>query len=151
MSGFTYTISVEDEEIRTGIQGLIGKMENMAAFHKSVGEHMLNSTEDRFDTETAPDGTAWAHHGPATIARRGSAELTILRESGTLAGSFNYEADDAQVEIGTPTIYAAMMHFGGTKTAYPNLWGDIPARPILGATSEDETIIAEMAEDFLSE
>lgn len=152
MSGFTYTISVEDEEIRTGLPGLIGKMENMAALHKSVGEHMLNSVEDNFDNETAPDGTPWAHHAPATVAsrlrRNGNAELTILRESGALAGSFNYEADADQVEIGTPTIYAAIHHFGGA--AGRNQSVDIPARPILGVSSDDEIALAEMAQDFLS-
>lgn len=153
MSGFTYTISVEDDEITHGMAGLIGKMENMAAFHKSVGEHMLNSTEDNFDNEIAPDGTPWVHHAPATVAsrlrRNGNAELTILRESGALAGSFNYEADDAQVEIGTPTIYAAIHHFGGA--AGRNQSVDIPARPILGISSDDEIALTEMAEDFLSE
>ena len=153
MSGFKFTIDIEDHEIDHGMEMLVGKMENLAAFHKSVGEHMLNSTEDRFDTETAPDGTAWAHHAPATIAsrlrRNGNAELTILRESGALAGSFNYEAGDAQVEIGTPTIYAAIHHFGGS--AGRNQSVDIPARPILGISSDDEIALAEMAEDFLSE
>lgn len=152
MSGFTYTISVEDDEITHGMAGLIGKMENMAAFHKNVGERMLNSVEDNFDNETAPDGTPWVHHAPATVAsrlrRNGNAELTILRESGALAGSFNYEAAADQVEIGTPTIYAAIHHFGGE--AGRNQSVNIPARPILGISSDDETIIAEMAEEYLS-
>ncbi len=26
-------------------------------------------------------------------------------------------------------VYAAMQNFGGTKAEFPNLWGDIPARP----------------------
>lgn len=153
MSGFKYTISIEDDEIDHGMGALVGKMENLAAFHRSVGEHMLNSTEDRFDTETAPDGTPWVHHAPATVANRlrrnGNAELTILRESGALAGSFNYKADDTQVEIGTPIIYAAIHHFGGA--AGRNQSVDIPARPILGVSSDDEFALTEMAQDFLSE
>lgn len=153
MSGFTYTISMDDNEFHDVMPRLIGKMENMAAFHKSVGEHMLNSTEDNFGTETAPDGTPWVYHAPATVAsrlrRHGNAELTILRESGALAGSFNYEADDTQAEIGTPTIYAAIHHFGGA--AGRNQSVDIRARPILGISNDDEVALTEMAEDFLSE
>jgi phage gpG-like protein len=38
--------------------------------------------------------------------------------------------------VGSSMIYAAMQQFGGTKSQFPNLWGDIPARPFLPITPD---------------
>jgi len=46
--------------------------------------------------------------------------------------------------------YAAMMQFGGTKSEFPNLWGDIPARPFLGISEDDKTDILTILERHLS-
>lgn len=43
-----------------------------------------------------------------------------------------------------------MMHHGGTKAAFPHLWGDIPARPFLGVSAEDEVNITAQIADYLS-
>jgi len=42
------------------------------------------------------------------------------------------------VEIGTNLPYGAMQQFGGTKAEFPHLWGDIPERPFLGLSKDDE-------------
>lgn len=151
MTGITLTTAIEDAEIADFLKSKLAKMENLRPFYVNVGEHMLNSVEDRFDTQTAPDGSAWAPLAPATVSirlrRHGNAELTILREWGRLAGSFNYEASSHQVSIGTPVVYAAIQHFGGE--AGRNKSVTIPARPVLGVSQQDQAIIAEMAEDFL--
>lgn len=41
------------------------------------------------------------------------------------------------VQIGSDRPYAAMQQFGGAKSKFPNLWGDIPARPFLGISEQD--------------
>lgn len=151
MTGIAIEIDIDNLSMSEGLADLLGKMEHLQPFHANVGEHMLNSIDDRFETETAPDGSKWQHHAPATIAsrlrRNGNAPLTILRESGRLAGSFSYDANDDRVEIGTPIIYAAIQHFGGEAGRGHSV--TIPPRPILGLSAEDETAIDEMAEDFL--
>ncbi len=151
MSGISYRIDIENAELEAFLESRIAKLENLHPFYVNVGEHMMNSVESRFDTQTAPDGSAWTPLAPATVANRlkrhGNAELTILRESGRLAGSFSYEASGDQVTIGTPVVYAAIQHFGGK--AGRNRKVTIPPRPVLGMSPQDETIIAEMAEDFL--
>lgn len=151
MAGVGITVDVDDTKLTAFLRGQIAKMENLRPFFANVGEHMLNSVEDRFDTQTAPDGSAWTPLSPVTVAgrlkRHGNAELTILRESGRLAGSFNYNASVSQVTIGTPMVYAALQHFGGQ--AGRNKSVTIPARPILGVSAHDENVITQMAEDFL--
>ncbi|MES2146141.1 MAG: phage virion morphogenesis protein [Pseudomonadota bacterium] len=50
----------------------------------------------------------------------------------------------------TPTRdYAAMMQFGGTKAQFPNLWGNIPARPYLGFSDDNVTDITRIIGDWL--
>jgi phage gpG-like protein len=42
-----------------------------------------------------------------------------------------------------------MQQFGGTKAEFPNLWGDIPPRPFLGLSIEDEIMIRQTLESWL--
>jgi len=152
MTGLSYTVTIEDRDLVMQLESLISKMDDPAPFHRLVGEHMLTSVDERFETETAPDGSSWQGHAEATkrsrLKRNGNAPLTILRESGRLAGSFNYEATSQHTKIGTPVIYAAIHHFGGA--AGRNHAVTIPPRPILGLSTNDEAAIVEIAEDWLA-
>ena len=55
-----------------------------------------------------------------------------------------------RVEVGSNRVYAAMMQFGGTKAAYPHLWGDIPPRPFLGVSEADSANILAQIADWMS-
>ena len=52
-------------------------------------------------------------------------------QTGDLKREFHVESDNQSVTIGNLMDYAAMQQFGGTKAQFPNLWGDIPARPFM--------------------
>ena len=47
--------------------------------------------------------------------------------------------------------YAAMQQFGGTKSQFPHLWGDIPARPFLGISTADKQNIRDIIGSYLVE
>jgi len=53
----------------------------------------------------------------------------LIGESKSLSTQFSYRVFCDSVVISSPIVYAAMQNFGGTKAEFPNLWGDIPARP----------------------
>jgi phage gpG-like protein len=40
--------------------------------------------------------------------------------------------------------YTNMMQFGGTKSQFPHLWGDIPARPFVGVSDADKAAILDV-------
>jgi len=44
-----------------------------------------------------------------------------------------------------------MQQFGGTKSEFPWLWGDIPARPYLGISDADEIEVLEIINEYLEE
>ena len=102
-----------------------------------LGEDLTESTKQRFVTTTAPDGTPWAKNSDVTLANKsGSRPLT---DGGFLADSIEpVLIGNDTVQIAPDKEYAAMMQFGGTKAEFPDLWGDIPARPYIGFSDEDE-------------
>ena len=50
-------------------------------------------------------------------------------ESGDLARQFFPQVTPDSLTVGSTMIYAAMQQYGGSKAQFPNLWGNIPARP----------------------
>ncbi|MCX8506510.1 MAG: phage virion morphogenesis protein [Alphaproteobacteria bacterium] len=71
----------------------------------------------------------------------------LIGETKQLMRQLSYQSRPDQLLFGSSMEYAAMHQFGGTKAQFPNLWGDIPARPFLGITAHDETVIEEIVED----
>ncbi|MCA1492713.1 phage virion morphogenesis protein [Ensifer sp. NBAIM29] len=151
MSGISYKARLEDAAARAQLQSLIDRMENREGFLKNVGEHLLNSVRDNFESESGPDGEKWQPLSPVTIAlreRRGIGRAPILRVSGRLVGSYNYRASNDDVRIGSSLVYAAIQHFGGE--AGHGRKGKIPARPHLGISSADQEIILKIAEEWIT-
>ena len=118
------------------------------------------STQRRFETGTAPDGSAW----PASF-RAGLVGGRTLVDTGRLVQSITHNAQDDGVQVGTNVLYAAIHQFGGVISAVSAkalsfLIGDrrvfarqvtIPARPFLGLDREDEDEIGLIARDWLLE
>ena len=117
MAGFSIEIEVNDEEARRNLAALLDRMSRPRPFYEAAGDLLQASTFDRFDTETAPDGTPWAPLKPATIRARlsrGRSQIMILREQGRLRGSIFRRIDDEGAIIGSEVPYAAIHQFGGT-------------------------------------
>jgi phage virion morphogenesis protein len=116
-----------------------------------IGEDLLESTQQRFSTQTAPDGSRWERNSPSTIKRKGR-DRPLVGETGTLMNEINYQLiDDATLEVGSPKVYAAMQQFGGMKSQFPHLWGDIPARPFIGVSDADGENILQVIERYLKD
>lgn len=160
MSGASISITLSGSALR-GFQQLQRVMDNTTPVMAAIGTGLVASTHMRFVTQTDPDGAAWRALNTDYAATKRNTR--ILTESGRLRDSVNSRAGAAEVRVGTNVIYAAIHQFGGTikpKTA-SHLWfriGDrlvkadsvtLPARPFLGISSDDETMIAETIFDFL--
>lgn len=73
-----------------------------------------------------------------------SGKLILQGLSGSLAGQIGYNLERGSVVIGSSMVYAAMQQFGGTKAQFPKLWGNIPPRPFLGISVDDERNILDI-------
>lgn len=161
------TIQVQGlDTVQNQLRRLAERGTNLTPLLKNMGEQVLNSTQERFESSTDPDGNRWASNSPVTFARllgsrhtnksgkinaRGVSRVMSKKPlilSHTLQGSIRYQLNGQSVMVGTNMVYAKMMHFGGTKSAFPHLWGDIPARPFLGISASDKAVLERMVIDY---
>ncbi len=151
------------------LQGMLARAKDFRPVLAEIGVDMTESTIQRFNTATAPDGTPWAPNSPVTLARYSAlfkpnkngtlkkkdqvkiANKKPLTADGTLGKrSINYQVQSGNaVGIGSTRLYASMQQFGGKKSDFPHLWGNIPARPFLGASEADKTNIADLVRSYM--
>ncbi|MCL7931632.1 phage virion morphogenesis protein [Halomonas llamarensis] len=143
------TINVNTAQVERAISELLNKGEDLTAPMKSIGEEMINRTQQRFRDKEAPDGTPWAANSPVTQKRKGHGRV-LEGESNELSKQFSYSAASDSVEWGSLMVYAAMQNFGGTKAEFPHLWGDIPAREFIGLSDDDEDEVLAILADHLN-
>lgn len=141
-------LELKDDAVLAALSRLAAGMEDMTDPMNDMGEFLVVSTKRRFCAGLGPDGTAWPANSPITLARKNDAR-PLFGPSGRLNQDIFHEAGPKQVEVGSPRVQAAMMQFGGAKSAFPHLWGDIPARPFIGLSEADETGILEIVTEWL--
>lgn len=137
-------ISVDDRELQAALRNLQQVTGNLRPALQKIGDKLKESTQQRFASQTAPDGSAWMGNAESTIERKGRNQP--LTEHGTLGDTIDYQLlGNDGVQIGSPIEdYAAMMQFGGTHAEFPALWGDIPARPFLGISTDDRNTVLDI-------
>lgn len=144
----TTLVTWDDREIVKALQKLQAASGNLLPALREIGEVLIESTKERFVSGTGPDGQKWDENSRVTVDRKGR-NLPLVDE-GTLMESISPEVIGNDVlEISTSLEYASMQQFGGTKSKFPHLWGDIPARPFLGISSDDESKILDILRDHL--
>lgn len=134
-----------------------------------IGEHLAESTRQRFVTSTAPDGSRWAPNAEATylgllssshtrkdgrINARGTAKVRSkkpLVDSGLLAEQISWQLlpDGSGVDVGT-NRFAGDWDAGAAVHQFGSLDGRIPARPFLGLSAEDEAATMRIIDRYLA-
>lgn len=129
---------------------------------KNIGVALQQSTVERIEREVSPDGSAFAPLNPLyALTKKGPGKLR--GESRTLSEIVWQLAGDDAVEVGTNATYGAIHQFGGVikaKNAPALIFSmggehfavksvNIPARPYLGLSKEDEEeVLAIVADHF---
>ena len=133
------SVEFDDRAILAALRELQQAAGNLRSPLRRIGEVLKESTHKRFSTLIGPDGEMWQTNSDVTYENKADRSGRPLTDHGTLGNTIHAQliGNDA-VEIGSSLEYAAMMQFGGTKAEFPQLWGDIPARPFLGVSAEDE-------------
>jgi phage virion morphogenesis protein len=164
-------VDVTTDDLSLALAGLGEAYSDLTELMQTIGDDMVNSTEENFKEGRDPDGTPWAPRSPVTLAQyaaRGEKPKggPLVGVSKALSGTISYEARSDGVEWGSNMIYAAVMQFGAKQGAFGARigkdkngrdyfmtmpWGDIPARPFLGIGTEDEKAILEAIEDYLKD
>lgn len=164
-------LEVLTQDLEHALKELAQRVSDMRPALQQIGEDLVHSTKQRFETGIGPDGVPWEPNKPATLAKythRVQGTMTKdrklltklgerrwdskkpLTDQGTLGEQIDYDL------IGPDTVfiysnreYAAMQQFGGKKSEFPHLWGDIPPRPFLGLSEDDQTAIERICRKHL--
>jgi phage gpG-like protein len=145
-------------------------LDNPNAMLSDMGEYLTATTQERFRTSTAPDGSKWQQNSETTyinilgkshtydddgrINSKGINRVMSKRPnvlSGNLMNSIHYQISGDLLLVGSNLIYAATAHFGAKKGQFGNgaPWGDIPPREYLGISVADEAELYAIAEDHI--
>lgn len=150
-------IEFTNDEITPALERLAAGLDDMTPVMQGIGELWLASTQDRMQRGETPEGRAFAPRSPVTLARYAALGFSFgnpLHLTGEMRSQLSTESGADYTRLGSNAIQAAVMQFGARQGAFgqaarggPIPWGDIPARPYIGVSDEDETmILAELAE-----
>lgn len=166
------TISSNDPDVRSALQGLMDSMGNVDPALREIGEVLVDSTKQRFKTTTAPDGTQWDRNTETTLLNYANRFKTSRTKTGRLSKKGReriankppgtgeskqlqkqifYHVRSGELEVGSPLIYASTYQFGARKGEFGMgaPWGDIPAREFLGLSNDDQETILVIVERHL--
>ncbi|QHA95838.1 MULTISPECIES: phage virion morphogenesis protein [unclassified Pseudomonas] len=133
------TIELDHERLQGVLRRVEWAVGDVVPLMRGIAAELASQTEENFEEEGRPD---WEDLSETTTERRtktGNWPGQILQISAAgLAASITSHADDSTALVGSNKPYAAMMHFGGKKSDFPHLWGDIPARPFLPMDAEGQ-------------
>ena len=80
-----------------------------------------------------------------------------LVKQGFLRSLIFADADRSQARVGSNMEYSGVMQFGAARGAFghsngrPVPWGNIPARPFLGLSDQDQRNILDMVDETLAD
>lgn len=151
-----FTVQLEHQRLQETLRTIEWAVGDLAPLMRRIAAELASQTEENFEAEGRPD---WQPLSDVTTERRkesGTWPGEMLRVSaGGLANSISRHSDDSSALVGSNKPYAAMMQFGGDKSDFPHLWGDIPGRAYLPMDAEGalqveaEEAILDLAIDHL--
>ena len=165
MSSVSVKVDVDGD-----IDQLISRLDRISGIDKAgvmnaIAEGLRTSTQERFRTGTAPDGSRWEPSARASGKKQGK----TLVQSGGMKNSIRAKADESGAAVGTNKIYAATHQFGDERTirakngkylkfkigdrfvSVPSVRVSIPARPFLGVSQSDDEDIRELLDEVFEE
>lgn len=153
------------EPIQARLRAAAAATQNLEPMLSEMGEAVVESTRLRFTDGKGPDGNKWAPLSAATLLRRrkkGKGAQPLL-DTGRLRNSITKRVEPRSVWIGTNVVYARPHQFGAAKGAFgtgkyktrkgsfPIPWGNIPARPFLGFSRDDQAEIVAIIQRRIAE
>lgn len=155
------TIKFDGHDVQTALAQTLAALQDPRPMLEKIGEELAESTMRRFPQGRGPDGVPWAKKSAVTVANhpRGGTK-PLIGESKTLSTTISHKVPGNTVVVGSNAVQAAVMQFGapagslwrgkdrrGRNAMAP--WGDIPARPFLGVSAEDEQTVLDVVADYL--
>jgi phage virion morphogenesis protein len=169
------TVTLEDTAFQAAMAHLKRAGATPRPLLQEIGEHLVETTKQRFETSRSPDGNLWDANRPSTLDRylarykgafkkdgslskagkaRAGNKKPLIGETRALSTTIHYLVGASALEVGSSRIQAGVQQFGAAARSFSggrSPWGDIPARPFLGLSVADRAAILEMARDYLGD
>lgn len=113
MAGANITYQLTTQGTLSALQAAADALGSPRALLRDIGEALLHSTQDRFTSQTDPEGNAWAPLSPRYQRRKRYNAGKILTLRGHLRNTLTFQVGDDEVAVGSNRAYAARMQFGG--------------------------------------
>ena len=163
----TFRLEADIEEATREIERLAQRAGDLQPLLVAIGQGIEERIDKRFATSTGSDGQRWEENSPVTLARealrlavsggnrkkdgslnaRGRRALAgkkpLIGETRALRDQIASQVSGTTLEVIASQAYAAIQQFGGSRSEFPHLWGDIPARPFMPITQTGDLYQAE--------
>ena len=153
-------IEIKDQKALQALNFLARLGYDPSPVMQAIAGVLADNIEEAFQSEQSPEGEAWLRR--CRIRQSNSERSPVigqgqkLQQTGRLANSITSSFGRDYAVAGTNVIYAATHQFGAKKGSFgsdrygrPIPWGDIPARPFLGLSSEGRREIEEIIALFI--
>jgi len=150
MAGARITLEMDAGDAATALAGIGRQLdsEGIRLLLIDIGEYMLGATRDRAALEIAPDGSTWASLSPRYANRKAKARPGVgmlFFDNHMLGDQLSSQVVGDTLFTGTNAPQGAAQHFGSAPGSHQN----IPARPWLGVSDQDDAEIARLVLDHL--
>lgn len=159
MAGARVEIDVDIGAVNRQLAGMAAQLDGNGRTRmlEDMGEYLLRSTRDRGVLQISPDGKPWAALSPryAKYKQKKRPGVPILKFDYHMQGDqLSSQVEGNTLYVGTNAVYGATHQFGRRTTITDPETGisfeaEIPARPWLGVSQEDDTEILQIARDHL--
>ena len=136
-------IELDDQDALSALQALFTRIQDPQGALSEIGENLKRTTRERFRTQQDPDGNAWEALSPDYLKRKKRNKDKVLTRGGYLQGQLVLQHYDDGLELGSNLVYAATHQFGRMEK-------NIPARPFLGVSSDDQETILDIVSSYLA-
>jgi phage virion morphogenesis protein len=160
MTGTMLVVEIDDRQFRHAMERLAARAKDMTTVLRGIGEYLVGTTQDRFKTQTAPDGTPWQPLQAWYQREKPQNADKILTLRGHLRNTLHWQVIPDELLVGSSLEYAAIHQFGGEIQAKKgralSLRGrfvtsvTIPARPYLGISPADGQEVEGLVADYLA-
>lgn len=157
MAGAFIKVDIDDKIVLERLAKLQHLGADLRPAFLDIGKYLERSHRQRWDREVSPDGAKWAALSPWYQAQKAKNADKILVLNAHLRDTLAPQATARSLKFGSNRVYAAVHQFGATAGAFgrskrgrPIPWGDIPPRPFLGVSTDDEAEILALLREHLT-
>lgn len=143
MSGLNLTYTYADLGNEPAMIRLAAMFDDLTPLMDDLGAEIEDQTLERFETNIAPDGSPWL---PSLRVQQAQGNAQTLVDKGHLRDSITRNSGPRMTQVGTNVVYAAIHQFGGETGRNKSV--EMPARPYLGISDENERELIYIARDF---